>query len=95
MALRVRFFDGNGEQLEGLVGETPGWNGSLEKPVFTTRRITVTAPPGAHSFWLVISSAGPPETLGTLLVKGVTVARASGHGPPEVVITASGAGLPG
>ena len=75
--ISLRFFDGDGAQVsqnsEKLCGETPGWNGSLDRPVFRSQRKTVIVPPHAHSFWLVISSAGPPETLGTILVKGVTI----------------------
>lgn len=90
--ISLRFFDEHDEQLsqqsDGLLGESPGWNGSLEKPVFTTKKVTMIAPPRAHRFWLVISSAGPPETLGTILVKGVTITRTRRDGPPDVVMRA-------
>jgi len=90
--ISLRFFDERDEQLsqqsDGLLGESPAWNGSLEKPVFTTKKVTMIAPPRAHSFWLVISSAGPPETLGTILVKGMTITRRRRDGPPEVLMRA-------
>ena len=92
MSIRIRFFDDHGqklsETLREIVGETPGWNGSLEKPVFQTHRSTLIVPPGAHSFWFIISSAGPPDALGTVLVKGLTITRRRGNGPPEVVMRA-------
>jgi len=92
MSISARFFNEKGERVsqdtDPLLGETPGWNGSLENPVFDRRHTTIIAPPNAHSFWLVISSAGPPETLGTLLIKGITITRTHGNGRPEVVMRA-------
>jgi len=92
MAITVRFLNDEGEVLqqdsETILGETTGWNGSFEKPVFVKQRMTVTGPPGARSFWLVISSAGPPDTMGTLLIKGVKVSRTRGGGFPELVMQA-------
>jgi signal transduction histidine kinase len=88
----IVFLDEHGEQVtqesEELFGESPGWNGSLEKPVFATKKKTLIAPPGARSFWFIISSAGPPETLGTILVKGVTITRMRQDGPSEVIMRA-------
>ncbi|HSJ02199.1 MAG TPA: ATP-binding protein, partial [Verrucomicrobium sp.] len=93
MGIRIRFFKENGEsvdrEVESVVGETPGWNGSLEKPDFVTRRATLTAPVGARSFWLVITSGGgPPDTLGTLLLKDVKIIRTRDGAPPEMVMRA-------
>ena len=92
MSVALRFFNERGEQLhqetQGLTGETPEWNGSLEKPAFITHKGVVTVPPHARSFWLVISSAGPPETLGTLLIKGVKITRTRGNAAPELVMRA-------
>ena len=92
MTISARFFNEKGEQshedVETVSGESPGWNGSLENPIFTPRKRTLTVPPGARSFRLVIVSAGPPSTLGTLLVKGVKITRQRGNGPPEVVMRA-------
>jgi len=99
MGIWLRFFDARGESLEQVekgkqmlelvVGETPGWNGSLENPVFVPRSATLTVPEGAVSFWLVISSAGgPPDTLGTLLVKDVKITRRRGDSAPETLMRA-------
>ncbi|RBP38135.1 phospho-acceptor domain-containing protein [Roseimicrobium gellanilyticum] len=93
MGIRVRFFNDKGEpveqEIESVIGETQDWNGSLEKPVFVPRKATVTAPPGARSLWLIITSGGgPPDTLGTLLVKGLKITRTRDGGTPEVVMRA-------
>lgn len=93
MEITLRFFDDRGVQLEksileSMTGETPGWTGSLDKPVFSTRKASVTVPAGAHSSWLVMTSAGPPDTLGAMLIKGVKITRARGTGSPEVVMRA-------
>lgn len=92
MAITLRFLNAAGETLqqdsEAVVGETPGWNGSLQTPVFVNRKMTATAPPGTHSCWLVISSAGPPDTLGTLLIKGVIITKTRVGGLPELVMRA-------
>ncbi|HSI62436.1 MAG TPA: ATP-binding protein, partial [Candidatus Saccharimonadia bacterium] len=93
MGIRVRFFNDKGEpveqEIESVIGETPEWNGSLEKPVFATRKATVTAPPGAQNLWLIITSGGgPPDTLGTLLVKDLTITRTRSGGSPEVIMRA-------
>jgi signal transduction histidine kinase len=92
MAITLRFLNAAGESLqqdsEAIVGETQGWNGSLQTPVFVNRKMTATAPSGTHSCWLVISSAGPPDTLGTLLIKGVRLTRTRAGELPELVMRA-------
>ncbi|RBP38143.1 phospho-acceptor domain-containing protein [Roseimicrobium gellanilyticum] len=92
MSITLRFLNAAGQPLqqdsEAIIGETQGWNGSLQTPVFVKRKMTATAPPGTSSCWLVISSAGPPETLGTLLIKGLKISRTSTGGLPEVVLRA-------
>ena len=73
----IRFLKKNGDQISQevfpAVGTSPGWNGSLEKSVFTPRCETVTVPQGANSFSVVISSAGPPTLVGVFAVSGITI----------------------
>lgn len=73
----IRFLKKNGDQISQAVfpavGTSPGWNGSLESSVFTPRHETVTVPPGANSFFVVISSAGPPTLVGVFAVSGITI----------------------
>jgi signal transduction histidine kinase len=90
--LNLRFFDTEGDQIkqEGFrfLGQSAGWNGSLDKPVFVHRREIVIAPERARSFWVVITSAGPPQVLGTILIKNLVVSRIDAEGEPEVLLRA-------
>ncbi len=93
MVIGIRYFDSHGDlisqQLIVDTGESPGWNGDLQNPVFVHRQTeTFNAPPRSSSFWFVISSAGPPTTLGTIIVKGVVVTRLSANGSSDVVLRA-------
>lgn len=92
MAVVMRFLNAKGEVLlqdsNELVGESPGWNGGLENPVFAPWKTTVTAPPGAHRLWFIITSAGPPDALGVLLIRNVKIFRTRGREAPELVLRA-------
>ena len=84
MFLAVRFLDASGDQFSlasfKATGESPGWGDSLAQSRFVHRRETVPVPQGAASFWIVISSAGPPATVGTYGVKGIAARRLSFDG---------------
>ncbi|MHA3770456.1 sensor histidine kinase [Verrucomicrobiota bacterium sgz303538] len=100
MILAVRFLDASGEQFSQTsfkaTGESAGWKGSLAQSTFTHRRETVPIPPGAASFWVVTSSAGPPATVGTYGVKGIVAHRLSPDGTAVPIDLASiGANLDG
>jgi signal transduction histidine kinase len=92
MYFAVHFYDANGEQIDRhafrLIGQTAGWNGDLQRPRFVHRQEDFSAPSRANSFVIVITSAGPPETLGAALIKGVVVSRATADGIPEVILRA-------
>jgi signal transduction histidine kinase len=89
MFLAVRFLDAAGDQIAQTsfpsTGESPAWSGDLARPTFTRRRETLPVPPNAASFWIVISSAGPPPTLGLYAVKDLEVARIRDDGTSEMV----------
>lgn len=88
----LRFLDAKGDQINQhsfrIVGQTAGWNGDLQNPVFVHRKETVIAPARAGSFWVVISSAGPPGTVGTILVDDVVVSRVSAGAGIETLLRA-------
>lgn len=77
----VRFIDRDGRHIVhknfAAIGESDGWNGSIEGARFTPRRAIVIAPPDAEFFSIVLSSAGAPTAVGAYAVKGISVASVS------------------
>jgi signal transduction histidine kinase len=90
MEVAFRFFDASGDQIGqrsfSVSGKSAGWTGRLEKSTFTHRRETLIVPPNATSLWAVLSSAGPPETLGQFTIEGLSVSRPSPDHSPEVIL---------
>jgi signal transduction histidine kinase len=90
MFAAVRFFDKQGSQIDQktfqVTGESPGWNGSLKTSPLTHRRETLTVPPGATSVWVVISSAGPPATVGIYVVANLQMMESSNNSPPVALM---------
>lgn len=90
MFLTVRFFDAAGDQIGQkqfpVTGESAGWNGSLATSPLTHRRETVTVPDRATRLWIVISSAGPPASVGIYVVANLAVIRTSSNAPPVVLM---------
>jgi signal transduction histidine kinase len=84
MGLSVRYIDANldqvGETLFRVVGQTAGWTGSLETSAFVHRHETVQVPPGAKAFWMVMSSAGPPSSVGIYAITNFVVTRVPADG---------------
>ena len=82
MALTVRFYNNSGDQISQntyrVNGESTGWTGSLESSSLTHRRETLVVPPLATRLLIVISSAGPPETVGIYVVGNLVVSKSSG-----------------
>jgi signal transduction histidine kinase len=83
MALTVRFYNNSGDQISqnvyGVNGESTGWTGSLKSSSLTHRRETLVVPPQATRLLIVISSAGPPETVGIYVVANLVVSKSSGN----------------
>jgi len=77
MRLLIRFVDAKerdiAEQAFTVSGESPGWTGSFTDSPWIHRKEVITAPPGAVRFWVVISSAGPPEAVGVFAVRNLRV----------------------
>lgn len=77
MLFIIRFLDQNGDQISQEIfpatGTSPGWNGAVDKSVFTPRREVVTVPEGAATFSVAMSSAGPAALVGVFAVSGITI----------------------
>jgi signal transduction histidine kinase len=82
MGLTVRFYNHAGDQLgQNLYpvhGESTGWTGSLENSALTHRRETLLVPPHADRLLVVISSAGPPDSVGIYIVADLVVSKTGG-----------------
>jgi signal transduction histidine kinase len=83
MGLTVRFYNDSGDQIGQNIyrinGESTGWTGSLKSSSLTHRRETLVVPPQATRLLIVISSAGPPETVGIYVVANLVVSKSSGN----------------
>jgi len=91
MFLVLRFYDAKGDRIAqttfSATGDSTGWTGSLMSSKFTHRREVVTAPDGASNVWVVITSAGPPATVGVFVVDGLTVSKVGpGNRSPMALI---------
>lgn len=90
MFLAVRFYNAAGDQIMQhdfkARGESAGWNDSLRTSSLTHRRETVIVPPQAARVWIVISSAGPPATVGVYVVANLVVSKTAANGPPIVLL---------
>jgi signal transduction histidine kinase len=52
-------------------GQTPGWTTRFQDSAFVARRETVVVPPGVNRVRMMISSAGPPETVGAYVMRNL------------------------
>jgi two-component sensor histidine kinase len=91
MSFNIYFYDRSGDQIRGKIyevkGLSSGWNDSVEKSTFTHRRETFSVPPGADSLGVIISSAGPPTSVGIYVVEDVLVTRSPHEGSaPETLL---------
>jgi signal transduction histidine kinase len=90
MSLNVRFYNDAGDQINqtiyGVSGESTGWTGSLKTSSLTHRRETLVVPPQATRLLIVISSAGPPDTVGIYVVANLVVSKSSGKSAGVVLM---------
>jgi len=90
MFLAVRFYNATGDQIAQqafkVVGESAGWNGSLATSALGHRREIVTVPPLASNMIVVISSGGPPATIGVYVVANLVVSKVNGHSEPVALL---------
>lgn len=79
MRLSIGFLDVSGNEVKHVdflvSGQSPGWTGSFETSPMQHRREKVVVPLGAATFWVVISSAGGPESMGVFFVANLSVQR--------------------
>ena len=90
MTLTARFFNANGDQIAqnifSISGESADWNGSLTNSPLTHRREAIVVPPKASRLWVVVSSAGPAETVGVYVVANLVVSKQTDDGRQKVII---------
>jgi signal transduction histidine kinase len=94
MTLTIRFFSTSGDQVSqnifGVNGESPGWNGSLRTSTFTHRREELVVPPQAARFMAVISSAGPAASVGVYVVTDLAISKISSNSAPVLLLASPG-----
>ena len=82
MRMVIRFIDANqrevAEQVFPVTGKSPGWKGSLTDSPWIRRKEVVTVPASAVRFWVVISSAGPPEAVGAFAIRNLVAQPSQG-----------------
>jgi signal transduction histidine kinase len=90
MYLGVRFFNAADELIDQtnllVSGESPGWTGSVKTSSLTHRREILIPPPNARKVSVVLSSAGPPTTVGIYLVADLVLTAVSANAAPLVMI---------
>jgi signal transduction histidine kinase len=83
MFLAVRFFNAAGDQIGQtnfpVTGESAGWGGALKISPLTHRRVIPVVPPNAARAYVVISSAGPPQTVGIYVVANLVMSKTSSN----------------
>src|SRR5947209_4728888 len=93
MFLMLRFYDEAGDAIGqksfSVNGESAGWSGELKGSTFAHRRETVVVPPKAANFWVVMSSAGPPATVGIYVVEHLVVSKLADSGPASGLLQAA------
>jgi len=90
MFLAVRFFNAAGDQIDQknfqVTGESAGWDGTLKSAALAHRRETLVVPPNAARASVVISSAGPPSTVGTYVVANLAMSESSGNSSSTILL---------
>jgi signal transduction histidine kinase len=93
MFFLLRFYneagDAIGQKSFSVFGDSAGWSGELKTSTFSHRRETVVVPPNAANFWVVMSSAGPPATVGMYVVDHLVVSKLADSGPASVLLQAA------
>jgi signal transduction histidine kinase len=94
MFLAIRFCDDKGEEVGfkptfRVEGDSAGWTGTLEGSTLDHRREKVVVPPRATQWQVIISSAGPPSTVGLYVVEHLVVSKLdASHQSSEVLMRA-------
>ena len=90
MFLGMRFLDDSGDQMAQqnyqVSGDSAGWDGSLRNSPLVHRRETLVVPQKASRALVVISSAGPPSTVGVYVVANLNMFGTSSNTPLKALI---------
>ena len=90
MYLAVRFFNAAGDQINqtnfDVSGESAGWSGALKTAGLTHRRETLVVPPNAARASVVISSAGPPSSVGIYVVANLAMSESANNSSPVILL---------
>jgi signal transduction histidine kinase len=90
MGLSIRFYDNSGdmisEQIFWVQDESVGWTRSFITSSLIHRRETLVVPPHTDKVMVVVTSAGPKDTVGVYAVADLTVSKTSSNGLPVVLI---------
>ena len=90
MFVGIRFTDSAGEFIAQenfqVSGESPGWNGTLKTSVLAHRRETLVVPARCTHASVVISSAGPPATVGIYAVANLEMEQVSSNLQPSILM---------
>jgi len=93
MYLAIQFLDESGGQMTrkrwNVSGDSPDWSGELASATLNHRREMLMVPPGASHFQVVITSAGPPATVGIYVVDDLAVSKLSSSPGPATVLVRS------
>ena len=89
MRVCIRFLGGTGDQVGEtvfqVVGQSAGWTGNPATALFTHRREDIVVPPRATRFWVVMSSAGPPATVGVYAITNLVIKTQPANDAPPTV----------
>lgn len=84
MFLMLRFYNSAGDAISQksftVGGDSPGWTGELKGSPLTHRRETLDVPPNATQVWAILSSAGPPATVGIYVVDNLVISKLGPEG---------------
>ena len=90
MVFAIRFYNAAGDQIIqknfAATGDSPGWKGTLGASSLTHRRETIVVPTRASRLWVVITSAGPPSSVGIYIVGNFIISRSGSNSPPTVLL---------
>ncbi|HWD93678.1 MAG TPA: ATP-binding protein [Verrucomicrobiae bacterium] len=90
MYLAIRFYDEAGtrtdQQFFYVRHHSADWNGSLKDSPLAHRRETITVPAKATHASVVISSAGPPDTVGIYVVSDLELLQISSDNATSVLM---------
>jgi len=93
MFVMVRFYNESGDAIGAksfsVNGDSAGWSGELKTSTFTHRRETVVVPNKASNFWIVMSSAGPPQTVGIYVMDHLVVSKLADSGATTLLLQAA------